>query len=141
MQKQPSRGVLRKRFSENMRQIYRRTPMPKCDFKKIAKKLFWYQTSAWVLSCKFAAYFQNTFPSEHLWTTAYADGNTETTTNQHPIRKRYSDNQESWKIWKQCEGRTKPSYVKWYHASSYELENFCRNSSFELLTRLHKILT
>ena len=27
--------------------------MPKCDF-----------TSAWVFSCKFAAYFQN----EHLWT-------------------------------------------------------------------------
>ena len=30
-QKQPSRGVLRKRCSENMQQIYRRTPMPKCD--------------------------------------------------------------------------------------------------------------
>ena len=31
-QKQPSRGVLREKYSENMRQIYRRTPMPKCDF-------------------------------------------------------------------------------------------------------------
>ena len=31
-QKQPSRGVLRKRCSENMPQIYWRTPMPKCDF-------------------------------------------------------------------------------------------------------------
>ena len=29
--KQPSRGVLRKRCSENMQQIYRRTPTPKCD--------------------------------------------------------------------------------------------------------------
>ena len=28
-QKQPSRGVLMKRCSENMQQIYRRTPMPK----------------------------------------------------------------------------------------------------------------
>ena len=28
-QKQPSRGVLRKRCSENMQQIYSRTPMPK----------------------------------------------------------------------------------------------------------------
>ena len=32
IQKQPSRGVLRKRCSENTQQIYRRTPMPKCDF-------------------------------------------------------------------------------------------------------------
>ena len=51
VQKQPFRGVLRKRCSENMQQIYMRTPMPKCDFN----------TSAWVFSCKFAAYFQNTF--------------------------------------------------------------------------------
>ena len=35
-QKCPSRGVLRKRCSENMQQIYRRTPMPKCDFNKVA---------------------------------------------------------------------------------------------------------
>ena len=34
-QKQPSRGVLRKRFSENMQQIYRRTPMSKCEFNKL----------------------------------------------------------------------------------------------------------
>ena len=33
-QKQPSRGVLRKRCSENMQQIYRRALMPKCDFNK-----------------------------------------------------------------------------------------------------------
>ena len=46
IQKQPSRGALRKGFSENMQKIYRRTSMPKCDF-----------ISAWVLSCKFAAYF------------------------------------------------------------------------------------
>ena len=32
MQSQPSRGVFRKRFSENIQQIYRRTTMPKCDF-------------------------------------------------------------------------------------------------------------
>ena len=38
LQKQPFRGVLRKRFSENMYQIYRRTPMPKCDFKKVAEQ-------------------------------------------------------------------------------------------------------
>ena len=39
IQKQPSRGVLSKRCSENM---------------------------AWVFSCKFAAYFQNTFYQGHL---------------------------------------------------------------------------
>ena len=52
-QKQPSGGVFIKRCSEIMQQIYRRTPMPKCDFNKVA--------SAWVFSSKFAVYFQNTF--------------------------------------------------------------------------------
>ena len=35
---------------------------------------------------------------------------------------------------------TKPSYAKWRHTLSYSLENFYRNSSLELLTRLYKIL-
>ena len=35
-QKQSSRAVLRKKCSENMQQIYRRIPMPKCDFNKAA---------------------------------------------------------------------------------------------------------
>ena len=60
IQKQPSRGVLLKRFSENMQQIYRRTPMPKCDFNKVVLQLYWNDTSAWVFSCKCAVYFQNT---------------------------------------------------------------------------------
>ena len=47
LQKQPSRGALRKRYSENMQQ--RRIIMPKRDFSKVAFQL------------KFAAYFQNTF--------------------------------------------------------------------------------
>ena len=34
--KQPLRGVPRKRCSENMQQICRRTPMPKCYFNKVA---------------------------------------------------------------------------------------------------------
>ena len=38
-QKHPSIGVLIKRLSENMQQIYRRTPMSKCDFNKVAKQL------------------------------------------------------------------------------------------------------
>ena len=40
LQKQPFRGVLVERCSENMQQIYRRTPMPKCDFNKTAKQLY-----------------------------------------------------------------------------------------------------
>ena len=35
-QKHPFRTVLRKRCSENMQQIYRRTPIPKCDFNNVA---------------------------------------------------------------------------------------------------------
>ena len=48
-----------------MHYIYRRTPLPKCDFNKVANL-----TLAWVFSCKFAAYFQNTFSQKHLWMAA-----------------------------------------------------------------------
>ena len=41
LQKQPYRGVLRKRCSKTIPQIYRRTPMPKCDFNNVTKKLYW----------------------------------------------------------------------------------------------------
>ena len=37
--KQPSSGVLRKRCSENMQYIYRRTPVLKCGFNKVSKQL------------------------------------------------------------------------------------------------------
>ena len=39
IQKQPLKGVLSKRCSKNMQQIYKRTPMPKCDFNKVAKQI------------------------------------------------------------------------------------------------------
>ena len=39
-QKQHSRGVHRKRCFKNMQQIYRRTPIPKCDFNKFPKQLY-----------------------------------------------------------------------------------------------------
>ena len=42
-----------------MHQSYRRTPVPKCEFNKVA-----------LLSCKFALYFQNIFSKEHLSATA-----------------------------------------------------------------------
>ena len=36
-----TKGVLVIRCSENMQHIYRRTPMRKCDFNKVAKQLYW----------------------------------------------------------------------------------------------------
>ena len=45
LQKQPPREVLNKRCSKNMQQSYGRTPMPKCDFNKVAKQLYWNHTS------------------------------------------------------------------------------------------------
>ena len=68
-QEQPSRSV-GKRCSENMQQIYRRKPTPKCDFNKVALQLYWNRTSAWMFSCKNAAYFQNTFFLEQFWAAA-----------------------------------------------------------------------
>ena len=35
-----TKKCLMKKGFENMQQIYRRTPMPKCDFIKVAKQLY-----------------------------------------------------------------------------------------------------
>ena len=40
--------------------------MQKYDFNKVALQLYWNRTSAWLLSCKFAAFFQNTFSYKHV---------------------------------------------------------------------------
>ena len=47
MHKQPAISVLMKKCSENMQQIYRGTPMPKCDFNKVEKELYRNHTSSW----------------------------------------------------------------------------------------------
>ena len=82
IQKQPSRGVLKKRCSESMKQIYRRTPMLKCDFNKgehpcrseISIKLlcnFIEIALRHVCSpVNLLQYFQNTFSEEYLWMAA-----------------------------------------------------------------------
>ena len=44
-EEQPSRGVLRKRCSENIQQIYKGTLMPKCDFNNIFRTPFTKNTS------------------------------------------------------------------------------------------------
>ena len=41
--------------------------MLRCDFNKVSLQLFCSGASAWVFSCKSAAYFRNNFSSEHLW--------------------------------------------------------------------------
>ena len=78
-EKQSARGALIKRCSENVQQIYRRTPMSKCDFNKFALQTYWNRLSAWVSSCKFAA--KNTLLQEHLW---------KTTSDEKHDKRRYS---------------------------------------------------
>ena len=51
-----------------MQQIYRKTPLLNCDINKVALQLYWSCFLGWVFSCKFAAYCQNIFSLEHLWT-------------------------------------------------------------------------
>ena len=51
-QKQPSRSVLRKRCSENMQQIYGRTPLLKCDFNKVALQELLLMFVYWYLSLR-----------------------------------------------------------------------------------------
>ena len=40
LKKQPSRGALEKRCFKNMQQVYRRTPMPVCDFRTLQNDFF-----------------------------------------------------------------------------------------------------
>ena len=69
----PFRGVFRKICPEIMQQIYRRTPMPKCDFNKVDLQLYWNRTLAWVISCKFAAHLEGCFwtKSSYIWMKKY----------------------------------------------------------------------
>ena len=39
-QKKPFKGGLKKRCSENMQLIYRKTPMLKCEFNQVALQLY-----------------------------------------------------------------------------------------------------
>ena len=44
-----------------MQQIYRRIPMPKCDFSKVVLQLNWNHTSTWVFSCDLLHIFRTPF--------------------------------------------------------------------------------
>ena len=63
-QKQPFADVLQNRSEAAIQSIqpsHFGMGVLKCDFIKVVKQLYWNHTSAWVFSCKLAAYFQNTF--------------------------------------------------------------------------------
>ena len=45
-----------------MQQIYKRTPMPKCDFNKVTLQLYWNRTSAWVFPVNLLHIFRTSFP-------------------------------------------------------------------------------
>ena len=59
-QKQPSRGVLKKMFWKYAANMQENT------HAEVWFQLYLNHTLAWVLSCKFVAYFQNTFSLENL---------------------------------------------------------------------------
>ena len=69
IQKQPSRAVLRKRCSENIQQIYRRTAMPKCDFNKLFCN-FTETPGCHGCSSVNLLHFSNTFLQKHRWRAA-----------------------------------------------------------------------
>ena len=58
--RRPERCSLEKVFRKYAANWQENT-MPKYDFNKVAKLLYWNHTSAWVFSFKVAAYFQNNF--------------------------------------------------------------------------------
>ena len=59
--KQPYKGVLKKRCSKNVQQIYKTTPTPKGDFKKVAKQLYRNDTSTWMFSLNLLYIFRTLF--------------------------------------------------------------------------------
>ena len=81
----PTLGVLITRRSENMRQIHRRIPLPKCNFNKVTKRHYWNHTSALAFSSKFALYFQNTFSEEHFWRAASVTSCFHTSLHWQPV--------------------------------------------------------
>ena len=110
-QKQPSRDVVRKRYSENMQQIYRRTPMLKC----ISIKL------------------QNTFSQENLWS-----GASEILIVEDKKLGIYTSFGSSLNFWKRPGGKITSShwtwvivFYKWLYAKYVEKSKRCPDISIE----------
>ena len=60
-------GVLRKRCSQNMQQTYRRTPLAKYDFNKVALLLYWNYTWHGCSPVKLLHTFRTLFPKNIFW--------------------------------------------------------------------------
>ena len=56
-----ARDVLRKRYSENIEQSYRRPLTSKCGLNKTARPLYSNHDSAYVFFCKYAPFFRTPF--------------------------------------------------------------------------------
>ena len=62
-QKHPVRDVLRKRCSKNMLQIYRKRPVLKCDFNKVAKQSGWESLGKVMIDYKLVSLIEKTLKS------------------------------------------------------------------------------
>ena len=64
LSEQSSEDVLKKRYSENLQQIFRRPPMPKLQHtvKEIAKQFYWNHSLVWVFFVNVLHIFRTPFP-------------------------------------------------------------------------------
>ena len=93
--------------------------MAKCDFNKVAKQLHWNHSSAWVFSCKFTAYFKNTFSKDQLWMAASDYLNLSITQSLKIFKKIY---QSLFFFTKPFEASQKQSFLSNY-SRSYRVSN------------------
>ena len=66
IQKQLSRGVFRKLYSENLQPIYKRTTMPKSGFNKVEKHLWWTASDFFFFFCSVQSHLPHT-GMKHIW--------------------------------------------------------------------------
>ena len=62
----------KKAFWKYAANLHLQIPMPKSDFNKVGKQLYWNHTSTWVFSCTFTSHFQSKFSWEHFRRAALA---------------------------------------------------------------------
>ena len=70
IQKQPPEVFYKKTCSEKFHKIHRKAPAPVFFLVKFIKTFIKKEARAQAFSCQFCENFQNTFFTEHLWTTA-----------------------------------------------------------------------
>ena len=119
-----------------MQQIYRRTPISKWDLNTVALQRYWNHTSAWVFSCKFASYFQNSFFLEHLWTAASWP---KLISNFNELRVQHKNkNTYFCTVNKPATDNYGSITIKTPSKNSSNISNFSSNAKLLQLLRLHK---